>query len=103
MLVLDHTHRPDPAGGTEGGSQTPKPLMRAARVESTPLVAELLKSLGAQSALRILSSSETGGKAAAGANRLPVAHIVAAKARQKLKQVVGERAQRTFDEGLRSG
>ena len=99
-LIFDHTHRPDPAGGTEGGGQTSEPPMRAARVECTPLVAELLKSFGAQSALRILSLSETGGKAAAGANLLPVAHIVAAKARQELKQVVGERAQRTFDEGF---
>ena len=99
-LVLDHTHRPDPSGGTGGGGQTPKPLMRAVCVERTPLVAELLKSLGGQSALRVLSSSETGGKAVAGANLLPVAHIVAAKARQELKQVVRERAQRTLDEGL---
>ena len=74
--------------------------MRAARVERTPLVAELLKSLRGQSALGVLSLSETGGKAAAGANRLPVAHIVAAKARQKRKQVVGERAERTLDEGF---
>ena len=85
-LIFDHTHRPDPVGGTEGGRQTSEPLMRAARVERTPLVAELLKSLGGQSALGVLSSSETGGKTVGGANRLPVAHIVAAKTRQKLKQ-----------------
>ena len=74
--------------------------MFAACVERAPLVAELLKSLGGQSALCVLSLSETGGKAAAGADRLPVAHIVAAKARQKLKQVVGKCAQCTLDEGF---